>query len=206
MTPRTVQTHSLSLLVLQNAASTQRCCYNAVARQSSTDVECVFNVQAEYLIKVGDQWFCPYHLPWSPVDLAYRFGIQIPDDDPSRPLLKDRWPEIKKASFQNNLMQRITQTDGNIDLAGVVLAGDFKMEEVVCRSYLNIADSYFPGNVYFRNVHFFGPISNPLTSRWNVISDALSMEQSLQTPYSEITSPSTAVTFRATLRLTSAPF
>jgi uncharacterized protein YjbI with pentapeptide repeats len=140
-------------LAISTAA--KQCCYDAIARQSSTDAQCIFNFPPEQLINVGNYWFCPYHLPWSPLDLQYRFGIQVADDDPSRLHLKENWGAIQRAHFHNDLIGRIVNTEGNIDLAGLVAAGDLRVEEIVCRSYLNIADAYFPGTVVFRNVRFF---------------------------------------------------
>jgi uncharacterized protein YjbI with pentapeptide repeats len=137
------------------AIAEQRCCYDAVARRSSTDSECVFDVPSEQLINVANSWFCPYHLPWSPLDLEYRFGIQVADDDPSRLRLKDHWDATQRRGFHEELVRRIATSESNIDLAGIVAAGDLRIEEIVCRSYLNIADAYFPRNAIFKNARFF---------------------------------------------------
>jgi len=133
----------------------QSCCYDAAARKSSTDAECIFNVPPDYLTQIADVWFCPFHLPWSLDDLEYRFGIVISETDPSRDNLKDKWDEARKRSFHDTLIDRISNANGNIDLAGIVAAGDLEVTDVVCRHYLNISDAYFPGHVICRNSRFF---------------------------------------------------
>jgi uncharacterized protein YjbI with pentapeptide repeats len=145
------------VIVVQDSSSDseQRLChYNAAARGSSTDAKCIFDVDPERLTRIEGVWFCPYHLPWSPWDLEYRFGIEISENDPTRSNLKDHWDEGRRDLFHKTLVRRISDAEGNIDLAGVVTAGDFSLKEIVCKSYLNMADAYFSGQVHFDSVCF----------------------------------------------------
>jgi len=134
--------------------SGRSCCYDAAAARSSTDTECTFNVSSEHLVPVGNLWFCPFHLPWSTEDLEARFDLRLANDAPTRRNLKDQWSQDQRNAYHHELENIIANADGNIDLAGVVAAGDFYLKEIVCRHFLNISDSYFPGHLVCHNTRF----------------------------------------------------
>lgn len=113
------------------------CTYSASKRGVAKQVACQFG--NEDLIKIQDEDFCQYHLPWSPKDLAQRFGVIISDHIADRKKLKDCWDGPRSSSFHERFLKKLFNGD---DLTGVTLASDLNLTQTI--QNLVIVDGYFP--------------------------------------------------------------